>query len=61
MTNLEALRSSRTRQRALADQHHLDLEEHVFFQLAGKLLEATQKTALAKEYEAEFTTQRVQA
>lgn len=41
--------------------HHLDEEEQVFFQLAGKLLTATQKTALAKEYEAEFTTQRVQA
>ncbi|KQP13805.1 hemerythrin domain-containing protein [Pseudorhodoferax sp. Leaf267] len=41
--------------------HHLDEEEQVFFQLAGKVLSAAQKTALAKAYEAEFTTQRVQA
>jgi hemerythrin-like domain-containing protein len=41
--------------------HHLDEEEQKFFQLAGKVLSAAQKTALAKEYEAEFTTQRVQA
>ncbi len=41
--------------------HHLDEEEQKFFQLAGKVLSEAQKTALAKEYEAEFTTQRVQA
>lgn len=41
--------------------HHLDEEEQKFFQLAGKVLTQAQKTALAKEYEAEFTTQRVQA
>jgi hemerythrin-like domain-containing protein len=41
--------------------HHLDEEEQKFFQLAGKVFSAAQKTALAKEYEAEFTTQRVQA
>lgn len=41
--------------------HHLDEEEQVFFQLAGKILTTSQKSALAKAYEAEFTTQRVQA
>lgn len=41
--------------------HHLDEEEQKFFQLAGKVLSDAQKTALAKDYEAEFTTQRVQA
>ena len=41
--------------------HHLDEEEQVFFQFAGKILTAPQKIALAKAYEAEFTTQRVQA
>lgn len=41
--------------------HHLDEEEQVFFQLAGKIFTASQKIALAKAYEAEFTTQRVQA
>lgn len=41
--------------------HHLDEEEQKFFQLAGKLLSAAQKNTLAKDYEAEFTTQRVQA
>ncbi len=48
--------------RALSEKihHHLHEEERIYFQLAGKLLTATQKTALAKDYEAEFTTQRVQ-
>lgn len=41
--------------------HHLEEEEQKFFQLAGKVLSEAQKNALAKEYEAEFTTQRVQA
>jgi hypothetical protein len=40
-------------------EHHLDEEEHKFFQEAGKVLTQAQKTALAKEYEAEFTTLRV--
>lgn len=39
--------------------HHLEEEETKFFQLAGKVLTQTQKTALAREYEAQFTTQRV--
>lgn len=41
--------------------HHLDEEEQKFFQLAGKVLTAAQKTALARDYEAEFTSQRVHA
>ena len=40
-------------------EHHLIEEEHKFFQEAGKVLTETQKTALAKEYETEFTTLRV--
>ena len=40
-------------------EHHLSEEEHKFFQEAGKVLTETQKTALAKEYETEFTTLRV--
>jgi hypothetical protein len=39
--------------------HHLEDEEHAIFQLAGKVLTETQKTALAKDYEAEFTTFRL--
>jgi hypothetical protein len=39
--------------------HHLKDEEQGIFQLAGKVLTETQKTALAKEYEGEFTSQRV--
>lgn len=52
-----------TKARALHHKvnHHLDEEEQKFFQLAGKIFSEAQKTALAKEYEAEFTTQRVQA
>ncbi len=52
-----------TKARALHHKvhHHLDEEEQKFFQLAGKVFSAAQKTALAQEYEAEFTTQRVQA
>jgi hemerythrin superfamily protein len=40
-------------------EHHLTEEEHKFFQEAGKVLTEVQKTALAKDYEAEFTTLRV--
>ncbi|MCF1422263.1 hemerythrin domain-containing protein [Mangrovimonas futianensis] len=31
-------------------EHHLEDEEHKFFQLSGKVLSENQKTALAKEY-----------
>lgn len=41
--------------------HHLDEEEQKFFQIAGKVLTERQKTELARAYEAEFTSQRVQA
>ena len=40
-------------------EHHLTEEEHKFFQEAGKVLTEAQKTTLAKQYEAEFTTLRV--
>ncbi|MFT3719027.1 hemerythrin domain-containing protein [Pseudorhodoferax sp.] len=53
------LAKARALQRKL--NHHLDEEEQKFFQLGGKVLSAAQKKALAKEYEAEFTTQRVHA
>jgi len=39
--------------------HHLEDEEHAIFQLAGKVLTEAQKTALAKDYEAEFATFRL--
>ena len=39
--------------------HHLKEEETKFFQLAGKVLTDKQKAELAKDYEAEFLTQRV--
>ena len=39
--------------------HHLQEEETKIFQLAGKVLTEPQKLALAKDYEAEFLTQRV--
>ena len=38
--------------------HHLKEEETKFFQLAGKVLTEKQKSDLAKDYEAEFLTQR---
>lgn len=38
--------------------HHLREEEHEVFQMAGKVLTATQKTALAKAYATEMATQR---
>jgi hemerythrin-like domain-containing protein len=40
-------------------EHHLEEEEHKFFQEAGKVLTEQQKLSLAKEYEAEFLTLRV--
>ena len=40
-------------------EHHLGEEETKFFQEAGKVLTEVQKTTLAREYEAEFTTLRV--
>lgn len=40
-------------------EHHLKEEEHKFFQEAGKVLTEAQKLSLAKEYEAEFLTQRL--
>ncbi|MGE0497003.1 MAG: hemerythrin domain-containing protein [Ramlibacter sp.] len=39
-------------------EHHLKEEETKFFQLAGKVLTEAQKTSLARDYEAEFLTQR---
>lgn len=38
--------------------HHLKDEEQGIFQLAGKVLAEGQKRSLAKDYEAEFLTQR---
>jgi len=40
-------------------EHHLGEEETKFFQEAGKVLTEAQKTSLAKDYEAEFTSMRV--
>ena len=31
-------------------EHHLEDEEHTFFQLAGKVFSENQKTALASDY-----------
>lgn len=44
----------------LADKvvHHLEEEEHTFFQLAGKVFTDAQKTSLAKKYQAEMDEQR---
>ncbi len=39
-------------------EHHLDDEEHTFFQLAGKVFSEKQKISIAKEYEAEMKEQR---
>ena len=39
-------------------RHHLEDEEKVFFQLAGKVFNEKQKTELAKTYNAEMATQR---
>jgi hypothetical protein len=41
--------------------HHLKEEEHKFFQAAGKLLDADQKTTLAKQYITEYQTQLANA
>jgi len=35
-------------------EHHLQEEEHRFFQMAGKLLTETQKTTLAASYQADY-------
>ena len=40
-------------------EHHLDEEEQKFFPQAGEVLDEQQKLALAKDYEAEFTTMRL--
>ncbi|MEQ3665066.1 MULTISPECIES: hemerythrin domain-containing protein [unclassified Olleya] len=37
-------------------EHHLEDEEHKFFQLAGKVFNDTQKTALAKDYRSYMDT-----
>lgn len=39
--------------------HHLEDEEHSVFQLAGKVLGEAEKLSLAKDYEGEFTSQRL--
>jgi hypothetical protein len=39
--------------------HHLDDEEHAFFQLAGKVLSESDKARLAREYEEEFANWRL--
>jgi len=45
--------------RKLSDKvhHHLQEEEHKFFQMAGKLLDAPEKEALAKSYVKEYREQ----
>jgi hypothetical protein len=64
--SLEKMEPASTQWRQCAEklcdkiEHHLTEEERKFFQEAGKVLTEAQKTALAKEYEAEFTTLRVQ-
>ena len=40
-------------------EHHLNEEEQKFFPQAGEVLTDEQKLALAKDYEAEFTTLRI--
>lgn len=39
-------------------EHHLDDEEHKFFQLSGKVLSENQKISLAKEYRDYMTSNR---
>ena len=39
--------------------HHLEDEEHAIFQLAGKVLKASEKKRLAIDYEEEFATFRL--
>lgn len=56
LEDLDAQEPGGPRWRTVAEQlahkveHHLQEEEHRFFQQAGKLLRDTQKTALAREY-----------
>lgn len=38
--------------------HHLEEEEHKFFQVAGKVLSENEKTNLAKQYFAEVKNNR---
>lgn len=38
--------------------HHLEDEEHTFFQLAGKVLSDTKKTQLANEYRSHMSTHK---
>ena len=40
-------------------EHHLNEEEQKFFPQAGEVLSEEQKVALARDYEAEFTTLRI--
>ena len=40
-------------------EHHLNEEEQKFFPQAGEVLSDEQKLSLARDYEAEFTTQRI--
>lgn len=40
-------------------EHHLQEEEQKFFPQAGEVLDEEQKMALAKDYEAEFTSLRI--
>ena len=39
-------------------EHHLEDEEHSFFQLAGKVFSEEQKTSIAKEYQKEMEENR---
>ncbi|MAP55304.1 hemerythrin domain-containing protein [Altibacter sp.] len=39
-------------------EHHLEDEEHTFFQLAGKVFSESQKTGLAKEYRSAMDKER---
>ncbi|QNJ97125.1 hemerythrin domain-containing protein [Constantimarinum furrinae] len=39
-------------------EHHLEDEEHTFFQLAGKVFTETQKKALAKDYREAMSEKR---
>lgn len=41
-------------------EHHLAEEEHEVFQLAGKVLDASQKRSLAREYQREMDEQKAQ-
>lgn len=40
-------------------EHHLQEEEQKFFPQAGEVLDEEQKMALARDYEAEFTSMRI--